>query len=226
MVHRAATTSRAVLAVVSLLVGSAGLAAAQEARTAAQKAARLYNSAMSALRTRQYAQAEGLLAKYVKSYSTHEYVPVGYLQLAACRWRLKDYEGYEDALEQVIHRFPHSPAWYIAHAAMLSRAKAAKDNDGYLTRLEAMVRQAGQAPWHMHTALGRYYSEYHRQEYNGRNFWAIDESPGGRVAKPGWVTDLLQMADTPERAERALRALAPRTGYGVYFLNIFRTTMK
>jgi len=189
-------------------VGSAGLAAAQEARTAAQKAARLYNSAMSALRTRQYAQAEGLLAKYVKSYSTHEYVPVGYLQLAACRWRLKDYEGYEDALEQVIHRFPHSPAWYIAHAAMLSRAKAAKDNDGYLTRLEAMVRQAGQAPWRMHTALGRYYSQYYQHEYNGRNFWAIDESPGGRVAKPGWVMDLLQMADTPERAERALRTLA------------------
>ena len=211
MIRGTVVILRAVLVAGSLL-GPAGLASAQKAKppakTPAQKAAQLYNSAMSALRTRQYAQAEGLLAKYVKSYSTHEYVPVGYLQLAACRWRLKDHEGHEDALEQVIRRFPHSPAWYIAYAAMLSRAKTAKDNDGYLTRLEAMVLQAGQGPWDLHTVLGRHYGEYQRNEYRGRDFWPVDDRPGGRLSKPGWVVDLLSMADTPERAERALRALA------------------
>ncbi|KKK95122.1 hypothetical protein LCGC14_2675970, partial [marine sediment metagenome] len=182
--------------------------ARREAKTAAEKAVRLYTTAVSAFRTRQWPQAEGLFAKYVKSYGTHEYVPVSYMMLAYCRRQMKDLEGHDKALREVTRRFHGSPAWYVAHAALLERARAAKDNDAYLTLIEAMLRQSRQAPWTLGGSIARQHSTYFRDEYNTRHFWPRDGGLGAGLAKPGWIMNVLAMADTSERAQRVLRTMA------------------
>ena len=187
-------------------------ASAQKAKpaeeTAAKKAAALYQSAVSAIRTGQWKQAEGLLDRYVKSCPSHEYVPVGYLQLAHCRHQLKDEAGCEAAVDEVIRRFDGSPAWFNAYGWKLARAKAGKDNDGYLLLLESMLRAAGEAPWQLHGVISWQFGDYWHQEYHGRHFEPTAGWLGSISQRPGWVMDILQMADTPEPAARALRALA------------------
>lgn len=178
--------------------------------TAARKAGKLYTTAVSAYRTGQWDQARVLLEQFVRVYATHEYVPVAYLQLAYCRSRLKDFEGYQAALDSVIGRFAGSPAWFCAYGAKLDRAKAGKDPDGYLALLEAMVRSARQAPLNLHGSISRYYGDYVHGEYSsqGLAFEPVAGRMGSITRQPGWVMNVAQIADTPPRAEKALSILA------------------
>jgi len=198
----------------SLTVCICLLAPAQQANrgpeTTAQKAGNLYTTANSAYRTGQWDQARKLLERFVKVYATHEYVPVAYLQLASCCSRLKDHDSLESALDEVISRFPGSPAWFCAYGAKLGRAKAQKDHEKYLELLEALPRQAKALPLDLHGNLGRHYGGYYYSEYSqqGRMFEPTAGRMGSITRKPGWVMTIVQAADTPERAERALRAIS------------------
>ncbi len=174
----------------------------------AEKAGRLHTSAMSQYRAKEWKQAEGLLERFVKDYPSHEYAITARMQLAYCRSELKDFDGYEKALDEVIRRFVGSPAWYMAHGSKLARRKELKDNDGYLTLLESMLRRAPEAPLFLHGGIGRHYSTYNRYEYYSHFFEPVAARMGRLDRGSGWAMDIAEMADTPERAERALKALA------------------
>ncbi len=180
----------------------------REKDSPADKAERLYASAMSQYRAREWKQAEGLLEGFVKDYSSHEYAPIALMQLAYCRSELKDFDGYDKALDEVIKQFAGSPAWYIAHGSKLARRKTLKDNDGYLSLLESMLRLAPEAPLFLHGGIGGYYGIYRQYEYYPRFFEPVAARLGLLDRGSGWAMDIAEMADTPERAERALKALA------------------
>ena len=181
--------------------------------TPAQRAGRLYTTAVSAMRARQWEQARGALEEYLSSSGTHEYAAVATLQLAHCRYQLADYTGYEAALDQAIKKFPGAPAWQNAYGARLGRAKRLKDPELYLKLLEAMLRQTKEAPWDLSAATAWQYSTYWNSYYyhyrsHRWHFWPRAFTPGRTAAKPGWVLDVVGMADSPERAQQALRILA------------------
>ncbi|MHC4716891.1 MAG: tetratricopeptide repeat protein, partial [Planctomycetota bacterium] len=193
---------------VCLTPAAAGQEAKGPARTAAQKAAQVYASALSAMRARQYRQAVGLFEKYVKTYASHEHVPVGYLLLASCRETLKDDDAYETALTDVTRRYTGSPAWFTAYKHLLDRARQGKDPDAYLRLLESMVRPLVQAPWRIGGRISWDHGHYRHNEYNGRQFWPHAAHLQTILHEPGWVMGVAEMADTEQRAGRALQVLA------------------
>ena len=208
---------RRILATIAVAVAVlSGSAAAQRAaekpaqETLAQKARKLYVNACSAMRTQQWGQARGLFERYLKLYGTHEHVPVAYLNLAWCREGLKDAPGRDEALAEVCRRFGGSPAWETAFVARLEAARKANDHDGYLKLLNDMTR-ASLAPLRVHGLLSWEFSRYRSANYS---FWRAYSGydlaplrPGGVYRAPGWVAGVAEMADTPERARKALRAL-------------------
>ena len=176
-----------VLAAVGVLLCASGAALAQAPAgptTAAQEAGKLYTSAMSQYSAGQYKQAQPLLEKFIAAYATHEYVPVAYLQLAACRSNQKDTDGYLKALDETIARFYGSPAWFIAYGSKARPRQGQKDNDGYLTLLEAMVRQCEEVPFRLHGDIGWYWGDYYDNELN--NWQALDPTAVklGNVVSP------------------------------------------
>ncbi|MCK4624678.1 MAG: tetratricopeptide repeat protein [Phycisphaerae bacterium] len=179
----------------------------QKKASPAEKAERVHRSAMSQYRAGEWRQAAGLLEKYIKGYPSHEYVPTAYMEMAYCWEQLKDFDKYEKALDEVIRRFGGSPAWYIAHGSKLARRKAIKDNDGYLTLLESMLRRSPEVPLFLHGGIGRQYGIYTRYEYYNRPFEPVAARIGRFNRGSGWALDIAQMADMPERAERALKIL-------------------
>jgi len=204
---------RTLLAVsIMVLMPPSGSGRAQQvdppARTEAQKAAQTYQSAVSALRTRQYKQAEGLFDKYVTSYATHEYVPVGYLLLAQCRSQLQDQPGYEKALTEVTRRYAGSPAWFTAYRYLLGAARKAKDPDRYFQLLETMLRVAPQAPWRMQGSIAWTHGEYMRRAYQQGFLRPKAGQLASFLDEPGWVMGVAEMADTEARARGALELLA------------------
>jgi len=194
------------------LVLTAGLAVRAGAQTSpetpAERAAKTYASAVSAMRTRQYDQAQVLFEKYVRNYATHEYVPVGYLLLGYCRLQQKDAAGCEEALDEVINRYRHSPAWYMAYASKLGRAKAAKDHEAFVGVLETFAAAAPELPLDLRGGLGLQYGQYYNSAYHGRYFEPTAAELGSVQERPGWVLRVVEAADTPERAEKVLAALA------------------
>ncbi len=194
----------------ALLAAAAAPAGAQQpaVETAAQRAAKMYTSAVSAMRTGQYDQAQGLFEKYVGNYATHEYVPVGYLLLAYCRHQLKDAKGRDEALEEVVRRYRHSPAWYAAYVSKLSLALQAKDHDAAVAALESMARDCLELPMDAFPGMGLEYGQYWQQAYHGRQFYPTAWEYGYIQDRPGWITQVVAAGDTPERAEKVLTALA------------------
>ncbi len=176
--------------------------------TSADKAATLYTSAMSQYRAKEWKQAGELLGKYVKDYSSHEYVAVAHLELAYCREQLKDFDGYEKALDVVIKKYPGSPAWFVAFGSKLARLKKLKNNDGYLSLVETMLLRTPEAPFILHAGIGRWYSQYEQTEYSRKFFEPISARIGRIIRGPGWIMDLAAVADTPARAQRALKTLS------------------
>jgi len=181
-----------------------------------REAARVYQTAMSQYRAREWRQALGLLEEFLKKYPTNENIPVAYLQLAYCKHVLKDPEGRDKALEVAIRRFPGSPAWFLAHGFKLRQALGAKKNDDYISLLEAMLRSTRRiAP----LRLGEDISFNHRSYYFRESFsrvkwmrhhhnWSYDywglASP---FRYPGWALDIVSAADTEDRAKKVLKAL-------------------
>ena len=175
--------------------------------TLAEQASKLYTSAMSQYRDRHWKQAEGLLKKFVKTYPSHEYVPAAYLELAYCREQLKDFAGWEKSLDTVIKRFWGSPAWFMAYAARMKRAKELKENDKYLKLLTTMSRRVRELPFRMYTQIGWSYWNYEYYNYRLSPLRPKAAEMDIIIRKPGWIMDVVEMADTPIRARRAISAL-------------------
>ena len=174
-----------------------------------QKAGKLYTSAISQYNIRAWAQAEPLLEEFLKLYSSHDCAAVARMQLAYCRTQLKDYEGYEKALKEVIKKYPGSPAWFISHGSLLGRARSLKDHDKYLELLETMLKGLPEAPLSLHGNIARHFGDYFNHEYRIDYMFAPYAARMASVhARPGWVMNIVEVSDTPERAERALAALA------------------
>lgn len=203
----------AVCACVLMLVSS-GLAKDNDASRLPPwtKANNLYASAMSQYRARHYDQAHGLLEEFIKLYPSHEATPTAYLKLGYCKLapkENKDVEGYEKAMEQVVRRFNESPAWFLAYGSMLSRRKKLEKNDEYLDLLEQMVRRCRQVPLllgndiHGHKHEWSWYRVYRWLRYPLYQSWMP------RVVYPvSWAMDIAKIAEKPERADRALKALS------------------
>ncbi len=195
--------------VAGLVIACAASSAAAQApgpETLHDKAAKLYATATSLLKARKYDQAEPVLAKYLKLYSTHEQAVVVYMQLANCRAALKDFDGYEKTLREMIRRYGGSPAWFAAHGALLARAKKLGDRDNYLLSLENMLQRLPEAPMDLRSKLHTSWRSYYYGEFRW-GFGSGAARMGGFHRGGGWVMDLLWAADTPERAERVVRAL-------------------
>ena len=203
------------LAVVLLSLALPGIAHAQTggpafAGTPGQQAGKLYDTAMSQMRANQLQQAGQLLEQFVKLHPTHEYVPVAYLQVAYCRQAAKDAAGMAAPLEEVIRRFPGTLAWQIAYAVKLGQACKAGQRDKYLQTVEEMLKQCPQAPMTLTPALVSEPAGYYKWAYQPDSFEQSAFRMGSiGVGSNGWIMDVARMADTPERADRALKALAP-----------------
>ncbi len=193
----------------TLLVPSAVVFA--QAGKLGQEADKLYETAESQYAGKQYADAIPLFERFVKSYSSHENVPIAYLQLAHCRRAQKDMPGYLAALDEVIRRHFGSAAWYTAYGAKLKYLKSQGKNDEYLTQFEAMVRRLGEAPLELDSKVAVRVGRYLRARYDF-DVWRRPLAPTAGMLQPvikdgGYVLDVVEMADTKDRAQRALRVI-------------------
>ncbi|HUS47805.1 MAG TPA: hypothetical protein VNA25_15935 [Phycisphaerae bacterium] len=172
-----------------------------------EEAHKTWEAAMSQYSKQMYDQAEVLLGEFVKKYSRHEYVSSGYLIMAYCRLRKQDREGWEQAIDQVIKKFPIAGAWFIAHSQKLGWYHQQGKNDQYVDLFESMLRKCKEMPFDMTSIYHDYpriwYAYNSRRRATGGMPW-IWEGLNHR----GIEHDLLDMCDTPERADKALRALA------------------
>lgn len=178
--------------VVVLSCNLSSLAQAPAKGTPAQEAAKLWESAMSPWRSGDYKACAALLEKFIAAFPTNENIPDAYMKLGYCRLTLKDPEKYLAAVNDIIDRFQGSPSWYAAYANKLAYLKDKKDNDGYLKTLEAFIGKLEEAPLDLYDHPVNYWTYYMNRE---------------AYFAPGWVRDVVAMADTPERAAKALRLL-------------------
>lgn len=171
------------------------------------EAGEAHTTAMKVYNLGDWAQAAKALEDFVKRFSTHENVPLAYLQLAHCTSLLKDAEGSEAALDEVIKRFGDSRASQYAWAEKLYRTRTRKDYDGYLKLFKAMAGKTGPAPlsmrrrldWRRHTDYYAYYRLYTHWPSRYRSGYRL------RVAPPwGWVRSLVEVADSQPRAQQVL----------------------
>jgi hypothetical protein len=202
------TRTTALVLFAAVVFASAASAPGQSGRESpARRAAKLYETASSQYSARAYNQAEPLLEKFVREYGTNENVTVASLQLAHCRKELKDEEGYKRALQQILNRFPGSPAWLIAQGALLKLAKADEDADEYFRLLDGLGGRSGVLPLDL-LADVRMSGWLSKRRYYGGGLFDADLLRGRPVRdEPGWIMDVAAMATTPEYAERALKAL-------------------
>ncbi len=174
------------------------------------QASKTYESAMSQYKQNLHGQAQGLFEEFIRKFPSHEMVPYAHLQLAHCRASLKNRKGWEDAIDEVIRRFPNSPTWFVAYSSKLGAAAGKKDGDEYLDLLETMSRVCKEVPLDF---LGCWMQEPSHTWYNsGRsNRWVgFDHLPWAPATiAPGGERQLLRMCDTPDRAQRALKILTP-----------------
>lgn len=176
--------------------------------TLAKEAVKMYETAWSQWRAGQTEQAVTLMEKYISLYPTHEYVSTAYLAVAQMRRALKDNAAYMSNLEEVIKRFSGSPTWLMAYGSKFEAAKAAKDKDKFVQTLEEMARAMEALPLQLGYGYSTHWGDLFRYWYNGQMF----ENNFGRLGRvtdaPGWVLDIVDAADTPERAGKILVALA------------------
>ncbi|HUU59996.1 MAG TPA: hypothetical protein VMZ50_10655 [Phycisphaerae bacterium] len=186
-----------------------GVTRAEDKLPVWELASRTYESAMSQYNSALYNQAGALFEEFIKKYGTHEAVPVAYLQLAHCKAQEKKFEEWQDAIDTLIRRFPGDPAWFLANGSKLERLRSQKQNDTYLEELEKFARRAKQLPFDLiHYVYLRpewsWYQVYRPREripYHLR--WLVDV-----MSEPGWERGIVEMADTPERAQKALQILS------------------
>jgi len=216
--------SAAVLAGLVVTVPCSAAGKNRGATKAAVEAAKLHETAVSAYSRRKWGEAEPLFEQFIQKFPTHEYVPLASIRLAYCRLRLKRLEGYVEALEGVTRRFRGSAYWFTAWGALLAKARAEENREKYFNTLEVMVRHmkvlplflTGQVPYEawryrlVEDPRVRYqYRSYASGSQNVYDYLApMAEVPRGLVRGPGWIIGVVNMANTPELAERALKALA------------------
>lgn len=174
------------------------------------QAAKTYESAMSQYKQGLVNQAQGLFEEFVRKFPTNESVPYAYLCLADCRARQRNPKGWEDAMDEILKRFPGSPVWFVAASSRLGAAGNQKKCDEYLDLLEAATRVYKELPLDF---VGCWMEQPGQTWYrSGRaNRWVGFEHMPWAPAQmtPGGERQLLRMCDTPERALRALKILAP-----------------
>lgn len=171
------------------------------------QAKKTYESAQSQYKANAFQQAQGLFEEFIKKYPTHENVPVAYTQLAHCRAQQKNFAGWEDALDNVIKKFPGSGTWIYAHMAKFNRFKALKRYDDCLAVLDSLVHGAKELPLDLNqvrvdpgqTWMGTY---WRTGRINNTMPWNLDP-----VYDINWLNDLVAACDTPERALKALKSM-------------------
>jgi hypothetical protein len=172
-----------------------------------EQAGKTWESAMSQRNSHIYDQAAGLMEEFLKKYAGHEYASGTYIFLAACKSELKDPNGWEKALDQAIQKFPNSGPYFVAYWAKLANRKELKKNDEYIALLEAMLRTSKELPLDM---TGAYANTPYGIWYQHNTYYRADVFPwlAEPLHSPGMEKDIVDMCDTPARAQKALRALA------------------
>jgi hypothetical protein len=199
---------RTYLAVIALSLGLAGAAAAADRPPVWEQAARAHKSAMSAYGSQQWQQARGLFEQFIRKFNSHERVPEAHLYLARCLGRLEDPNGALEALETVIRRYTKSAVWFVATARKLGMLKSRKAHDEFLAALEKMVRYTTRLPLDFARNIrlhhgAHWYTRHDRQDRRPRQLpWLRPILPRRDIE-----ADILDVADTPERAKRALKIL-------------------
>lgn len=195
------------LLVASCLLSS--VAAAEEASqpTPAQKAATLYETAMSQYRAGQRANAFNMLKQFVQMYPTNERVPEVYMLMAGDYRKAKKNDLCQENLDPVAQKFFPSEHWWKAQAMRMDLALERKDADGYLAVLEEVVAMAGMIPLSWWRCEAGANPDVFVHRYDGYRPWQayLGQMGSGR----GWLATLVRTCDTPQRAQRALTLLAP-----------------
>jgi len=177
-------------------------------QTPPEKAAALYETAMSQFKAGRFDQARPLLEEYVRVHPTTEQIPKAYLQLAYCCRHLKDTDGWSKALDQVIQRFYSSGTWFLASGEKLAEARITKNREAFLRELQKMLLRSREVPLDLRPIPDHYHT-------HGRSRQDLGEARGKGKA---WPDDLLWAADTKPRAQLVLRLLQPtlrRVGVGL-----------
>lgn len=197
---------------ISLAIGilwcgaSIGLAADPPAWEAAAK---LQETAMSALRGGRHKEAEGLFETFVIRYGSHELAPQDYMNLAACCQSIKDANGWLDATDTVIKKFKGSQHWFDAYWNKLAWLRASDKKDEYLDLVEQFAADCNKRiPFRYGSAAAVDWYDCPREaHYPVAARWLGWAS--FPLAAGDWETHILWAADTPERAQKALAILAP-----------------
>ena len=178
-----------------------------------EKASHSYNTALKVYKLGDWKKAKAAFEEFLETYPGNEHVPLAYLQLAHCRGILKDWQGREEAVETVIEKFPDSKAAKYAWGHRLSVLRGQKKYDEWLDRVEALLKRYKYMPFNFSGRL-----DWRR---NGDYWWRFNHTtlhfPHARASgyrlniAPGigWAGRVLQVADTPARALRALVLLEP-----------------
>ena len=189
-----------------------------------EQAALTYATAMKMYKLGDWKNTARTLDQFIEKFPSNENVPLGYLQLAHCRMLLEDEKAALAALDEVIKRFGSSKACRFAWGYKLSLAREKKNYDGYIKLYEEMVKKFGRAP----LSMSLMYSRTYQNSSAGRRdnhidwrrytayYWRFDQTiehwPYVRLsgyyllAAPlmGWAENLLEVGDTPERAQKLL----------------------
>lgn len=188
----------------------AAMALAQPKPNVAEQAATAHESAMSRYNAKKWNEAAGLFDQFIARYATNEKLPSACLMLAHSRWEMKEYDKADQAADEVIKKFYPSRFWLYAYGTKLIRLRDQKENDKYLDTVEAMVRKAGHVPRRLFGVnAADPQSTWLLRSYD----WPWDSAHSSPTAfATDWSADVVTVADTPQRATRALRLLEKMFG--------------
>jgi len=192
------------LAVELVGIGSVGASTSEDAY-------KVYQAAESQYVAGRWAQALPLLQDFVSKYRANENFPVAYMQIATCQRHLKQMEDYEKTLDDILRFCRGSRAWYCAHGARLERLKAEGKHEEYVSLVESMARQSGQAlPLQIGRNLARKAYDFVRAEYyRGIRVGAGVGRMGDTVPFDRWyyILDVVEMVQTDQQARAMLTVL-------------------
>ncbi len=174
-----------------------------------ERAEEAYAVACKLYRLNDWDQAGSAFDQFLQTYPTNENAPLACLQRAHCLLARNEFDGGLAMLEEVTKRFGDSCSSEYAWGKMLSFAHAKKQYDRFLDLYEKMTARFGGAPLNVSDRVdwrrvGSYqwrisHTYFHWPRVRTSVYLLSAANP-----KMGWVQNLLDAADTPPRASRAL----------------------
>jgi len=176
-------------------------------QTLPEKAAVLWESAMSQYNSKRWDQARPLLEDFTKKYITNEKAAEAFVRIAYCALKQDDQAGFDKAVDDCIKNFTGSSEWYYVYGAKLKNLRLREDRDGYVKAFGEMSEKTPIIPNDLRSFGKKSYFGL-----TGRSYEVDFRCHLGNLkAAPNtncWTRDMIWAGDTPDRAGKLLKALS------------------